>query len=352
MKPMAWLLVGLVACGGSDPSGRGDALVLWESGVKALEAGNIEEAEAAFAKARDIRPDDLVLIEWQAKAAADAGNSERAVELLDTVLGRRPDRSVARYNRAAYHARLGDGESAAKDLKRAVEEGARAPREVLDDPDFRGWIGQPGFEFLPEASLDVVAELSDEAVFWGSDLRLRLRIRGADGEVVAVTPEQASGPLRLLTVVEDVVPSSDGVVHDLTWTFRVVGAGDVSIGPMHVVSGGRRVRVDAVTAVAKAPPDRVGESHDLVLSTPRELVRRDSPPKVQRAEDGALLVLSAPQDRVELSADSDAIRSVVRYEARRQGIPEWVLRVYPPTTEIDTVQVVRGGQVVLDAKPG
>ncbi|MFT6142656.1 MAG: hypothetical protein ACJAZO_000021 [Myxococcota bacterium] len=43
-------------------------------------------------------------------------------------------------------------------------------------------------------------------------------------------------------------------MRDLTWTFRITGAGDVRLGPFQLWSGERRVGLHVVELLAAAPP--------------------------------------------------------------------------------------------------
>ncbi len=344
----------LVSCERVDPevAAQRDALARWEAGVASLDAGDAVAARAAFQEARALQPRSTLLVAWEAEAAAAAGDLDGAIALLEGAVAASPGLASARYNLAAYLARQGDVKRAAAELKRALDDGAAQPRDVLDDPDFASYLSDDAFDFLPVEPLAVVVEVSEPLVFWGSDLRLRLRIRGADGPFVSVTPERAVGPLRLLTVVEDVVPSTDGPIHDITWTLRAVGEGPVEIGPLHVWAGRHRALVDGVVAEAKAPPERAdpGPLPPLRLSTPRELAARAEVPSARVIEHG-LTVLSAPGDRVDVAAPEGSLEGMIRYELRERSVPTWVLRLYPDAAAATRVTITRAGEVVLDAAP-
>jgi hypothetical protein len=342
---IGWLVV-LASC--SEPAdpvleARASASAAWSDGVARLEAGDAEGARARFREARGRAPSDVLLLAWEAKAAADAGALEDAVLLLDEALSREPDLAAARYNKAAYLARLGRIEQAGPELERALDDGAAPPRDVLDDPDFAPWIGRPELAFLPSEALSVAVEVSDALVFWGSDLRLRLRVQGADGPFVSVTPVDAKGPVRLVSVVEDVVPSTDGPVHDITWTFRVVGEGPIVFGALHVWAGARRTLVEVEPVEAHAPPGReeppgVGP---IKLPTPLEVAAQATPPSA-RVVDGRLLVMALPGDRVEV--DPEPGTAPIRYELRSSSKPTWALREWPSPAGAVRVQV-RGAPV-------
>src|SRR5690606_6659298 len=136
------LLLALLACERPDPElvQQKRALNAWRDGKEHLEQGEAAEAAADFEKALEERPGDPLLQAWLAQALAEQGELDRAIAVLDGVLAEHPDFAEARYNRASYLARSGDPEAAAADLRRALDDGARQPRDVLEDPDFQRYL--------------------------------------------------------------------------------------------------------------------------------------------------------------------------------------------------------------------
>lgn len=363
---MGWpllLLLSLAGCDRPDPElvARRDALLHWEQGVQALEAGQADRARQSFAEARQLQPEHLSLAVWEAAAIAEQGDLQAAVDLLEGLLLADPSQGEARYNRAAYLARMQRPAEAAAELEQALELGVVAPGDVWEDEDFAPWRDHPAFGIVPASPLSVAVELSSDTVFLGSDLRLRLRIAGAAGPHISITPEQAQGPLQLVSVVEDVVPSTHGPVHDLSYTFRVLGAGEVLIGPLHIWAGEARIRLEPVRARALAPPDHrlERELRPPVLKTPREIGARAASPSVRRISwsaggaklgaDGeeALAVKLSPGDRVRLGPEVEPEPHRVRYELREAGTPQWVLWLYPKASP-EQLEVVRQGRTLLE----
>lgn len=324
-----------------------DAVGAWEEGVALLDAGEPTAAREAFERAHETR-DDPMLLAWEAKAAAYEGDLDGAVALLDQALAEAPDLAEARYNRAAYKARRGDPvEEVAADLARAVEQGAVTPASVLDDPDFAHLLDDPAMHFLPESKLRIAVEAPTSTVFWGSEFSVRLRIGGAEDTPIALTAEELYGPITLLSVVDDSNPSTDGTFRDLTFAFRVVGAGTAKFGPIHAWVGERRAALDPFEVVTAAPEGKETAPDDRLidLHTPAELAGRATAPSA-RFSGGDLLVMHEPADRVALSPEPE--ESPVRYEQRARGSAEWVLLRYVDADPATRVQVLRGGAVTYE----
>lgn len=331
-----------LGCSQGDPELRAQrrALDAWEEGVAAL-PGDPLAAREAFARAQEARPDDVLLQAWEAEARAASGDLQGATDALETVLRRAPRFAEARYNRAAYLARSGQLEAAGPELALALEHGARRSREAMVDPDFAPHLQHPAFAFLPDDLLMVAVDAPREAVFWGSEATVRLRVVGAMGAPVHLHADALSGPVTLTHAVEDVVESTEGPVRDLLWTFKVEGAGEVVLGPLSVQSGGWTKELPAIRFATTAPPGREPPlgSLPLDLPVPTDVCADLVPPAVRRT-DGTVDVLSLPQDRVSV----DAPGPPVRYELRDRSQPVWVLLRF---REASTVTVRRGAEVVL-----
>ncbi|MEZ4321414.1 MAG: tetratricopeptide repeat protein [Myxococcota bacterium] len=340
----------LLACSGGDPElgGQKRALDAWIVGRDALEAGDPVRAADAFAKAHDAEPDDPLLEAWQARALADQGELEAAVALLHDVLVRAPRFAEARYNRAAYLARLGRLEEAGPELARAIDDGAARSREAMVDPDFVPHLADPAFAFLPDEMLIVALDAPSGTLFWGSEATVRLRIVGAQGAPVTIEAAELSGPLELVSAVEDVVDSTEGPVRDVSWTFKVRGAGEAVLGPFTVRSGPWSSQVRAVRFPMTAPPGKglTDGAPPLSLALPTEVGVGLEVPGV-RYEAGVLDVKSLPNDRVRITPKPTG--SPVRYELRDRSRPSWVVQrhVLPAAPE---VVVQRGTEVVLESR--
>ncbi len=252
-----WLLLLMLGCRSVDEDliAQREALDLWRHGREIL-GEDPAGAALAFRDARIHLPLNAVLLTWEAKALAESGDLVRARVALDLALERDPQFGEARYNRAAYACRAGDFERAARDLRRVLDDGVVSTREVVEDPDFAPHLMREAFKFLPVTALQVSVEGPSGTLFWGTEFAVRLRVVGASAGPLSLTAETISGPVQLVRMVEDTSPSTSGDVRDLTWTFRITGAGDVRLGPFQLWSGERRVVLDAVELLAAAPPSR------------------------------------------------------------------------------------------------
>lgn len=354
MLPLAALLI-LGACSSRpEPDARlvseRKALDAWQTGRDHLQAGRASEARAAFSTALEHQPADPLLLAWRARAEAADGDPRAAILTLDTVLGQTPDFAEARYNRAAYHARAGDLDRAADDLRRALAAGARDPREVLLDPDFVPHLDAPALAFLPRAPLDVSLKGPGGSVFVGSAATVRLQVTGLRLSDLRVSAPTLSGPFRLSRVEERLESLAGGDERlTLTWTLRVLGAGQATLGPFEVRSGPRTATSEADTLLTLAPeghtvPDPV------TVSFWRPSARLgdhqptgEEPLAVWRASDG-LFVLSPPSARVRRTDVDDATAIHATYLQDRQE--RWQLHAWPEAPATATVEVRRGGKVL------
>ncbi len=354
MIVLLWALVGCFGDGG-DPALRPykTALDAANEGEALLAADDPMAAAESFARAREARPDDPVLAAWQAHALAEAGENDEAIELLDEVLTTHPGFAEARYNRAAYTVRMGDEElyeDAAADLQRAIDDGARRPRDVLEDPDFEDVIGRAEFAFLPSATLTVGVEVADGPVFWGSDLHVRLRILGAGEGPIGVTAEEPAGPVELVRVVEDTAPSTEGPFRDVRFTFKVRGAGVFESGRLHVWAAGRRTEVSPFRVELTAPPGREEPESELravSFTTPRELAG-GAEPSARRSDDGSLLVHARTGARI-ITKPALPLSEAVPYEIRDRNQPASIVwRWWTPPAGPISVKVREKGKMTLD----
>lgn len=350
----AVLLAILAGCGSREPAltAQKSALDAWRRGQTALTAGDPKGAAAAFDEALGFQPDDPLLLAWKAKALADQGDLDAAIAVMDRVLAANPGLVEARYNRAAWLARLGKPDDAAVDLELALAGGLeKLPRDVLDDPDFAPYLDHPAFaKIIPHAALTVGVDKPEGAVFFGSEFDLRYRVLGAADAVVAFQFDALTGPFALVEAFEDSSPSTDGPLRDLTFRFRATGAGDVTIGPATVTAGRRSGRVELVTVPAKAPPGRESatEPAPKALLTPREALAGHPIPAAWRDGD-ALFVAAAAADVVRIAPDANTLP--VRYEIRDASAPQSVILRWETVPAGTHVTVSHVASVVLDATP-
>jgi hypothetical protein len=347
------ILWALMACRTTDPEldSRRTALDAWQEGVAALDRKDPAAATAAFDRALAARPDDALLMAWKAKAAADAGDLDEAVLQVSLALAEDETLAAARYDRAAWRARKGDVDAAAKDLADAIASGViRTPRDILDDPDFATALQDPAFAaVVPPDPLRVSIHGPDGAVFLGSDVDIALTVLGSGpGTPIAVAPEAATGPLRLSLAVEDQVQSLEGPARVITWRFVVLGAGSVDVGPFHVDAGPRSASAPKLHVDAMAPPDRPGvASMPLPFTTPGEIANRRDIPSAHWSSLRGLVVLSGPNDQVDVAPPPAG--DPIRYEGRDGGARVWVGLVWPTAEPGAKVKVTRQGQTLLEA---
>lgn len=345
---MIWLLL---ACGSREPAltAQQGALAAWRRGEAALAAHDPVAAGRAFDEALVLQPDDPVLLAWKGKAAADSGDLDAAIVLIDRALELDPSFAVARYDRAAWLARRGHAEDAAVDLEIALRGGIDVlPRDVLDDPDFAPYADHPAFAaVLPQHVLNVAVDEPEGDVFRGSEFDVRFRVFGARSGPIDLTFGELSGPFALVAAFEDTAPSTDGPVRDLAFRFRATGAGEVRLGPVTVASGTRVVTLPALAIGAKAPPGREApeEPAPTRLVTPSATLAGRAPPTAWR-DGGALLVASSPGDLVAIDPPVAAVPTTA--ELRDHGTPKVVITRWDTAPAGAHVTVSRGGNVLLD----
>lgn len=350
MRPLVGWALALVACGGDvDLDRQRRALEAWEDAKVALEAHDPTRAEAELDRALTLDPGDPVLQVWSARASADAGRVDVALQKLEALLRTRPGYGPALYDRAAYLARQGEPEAAAQALEVALAAGVdRSPEELRSDPDFAPWLDHPAIAaLLPEPALRTALEGPEGAVFRGSEFGVHLRVFGAGEEPISVAADEVAGPIVLVGVVEQARQSTAGAMRDVTWTFRVEGAGPIRLGHLRVVAGRRVADAGDVRVDAFAPPGREVAPPPVLpttLLTPREVRGGGALPSVARSGD-AVVVLTGAGDRVEVTPPAEG----VRYEERGDDGVLWVGWRFPGS--VQRVRVRRAGADVLDARP-
>jgi hypothetical protein len=330
------MLLTLLACGGPpapDPelTVAAEALRAWRAGEAALRAGRAEEARAAFASASALRPDP-VLAAWEARAATAAGDEAGAIARYRAALEGDPSLAAARWSLALLLARSGDPASAARELRRALEDGAGAPVDVRLDPEWAPWLADPAFAFVPPTVVGVrTASALPESTYWGSELTVDLEVTGRFGPHV-VLGAAATGPVRLVSVAETV--EDDRRTAAVVW--RVVGAGAIALGPFTVTTAGATVEAPALTTTASAPPGKE-------LSPPGPawtVTSGDALPAELARVDGIVWVPVGPTD----PALTDPPRPQLRVTQRRgDEVRAWIGLADLPAGA--TLRVGRGTQV-------
>ncbi|TNE91998.1 MAG: tetratricopeptide repeat protein [Deltaproteobacteria bacterium] len=324
-----WCLWLLLACQSAEDRELAPvraALDAWRDGVEALEQGDVEGARIAFQDARRHQPRDPLLLAWEARANAELGDLEEAVELLDKALLLDPSFAIARYNRAAYLARMGRPELAGPELEAALLAGVRTPREAAADPDFEPFLGLDAFGFLPGSVLSSLGIQAPGApVFEGSEFTITVRIAGAGTRPIGVTAERLEGPAVLTGARETLLDSTDGLVREIEWTWRGLGPGTMVIGPVIARVDERSLSLEAAEVEILAAPDAavITVEHEARIPTPLEFGLGDRPRALDASGDLVVTidigdkVVVEPKPEGQPQAFVYAIRDVPQYRAYR-----------------------------------
>ncbi|NCG19524.1 MAG: hypothetical protein GWP91_11005 [Rhodobacterales bacterium] len=343
-----WWIVALMGCVGSpDPDlvQQQQAVALWEQGKIALEAGDAGLARQRFIEARTRRPEDALLMAWEAQAMAAQGDLPLAILKLDDALRLEPQLVEARYNRAAWLARMGDHLEAAQTLAPLVREGEISAVQVRDDADFNQALQGPFFAFLPGKAVTMSVDTLASRAFWGSQVDYGLTFSGGgDGPLSLALP--VSGPVLPVALVEDL--TVDG--RRVTLTVKAQGQGGITFGPVDAKLAGQHLQGGAFSVDAIAPEDKMTPtSLPAVVALAPSALSLWMPEIGARAVNDDLWIRLSPADRVEFSgAESDR----VRYELRRGGQPEVRWYRYPGLgTNVERVLVWRGTEVIWEGLP-
>lgn len=324
MARLIWALLAVVACGAPAPGPEpvdphlrslGDAVSAWQVGADLLAKGDAEGARAALGRALAARPDDALLVLWMARAEAAAGDADGALKRVDALVVRSPDYPLARWWRATARARRDDAAGAAEDLKAAIEAGVITPRRAMRDADLARVLGRPELSFLPPAAMEAAVQVPSQLGFVGSEVDVKLDVLGAEDGPLDVAGA-ASGPVELVRVIEDsaVDAAGDGT-RTVSWTLRVLGAGDATLGPLVVRQGGLSVTVPVGRWSNAAPPGRPPvPATQTNLRTPSSVLGAHVAPDAWREGSGAWIA-SPPGAHVE----TDPVMSVATAWSLRAG---------------------------------
>jgi hypothetical protein len=339
----------LLGCGGpGEPelSSYKQAITEFDQGTQAMEAGDLPTALAAFERAQAIRPSDVILGAWRAKVLADSGQLEAAIAELGKVVAARPNFTEARYNRAAYLARLERFDEAAKDIRKLLDAEAYTVADLYEDPDFEAALGDAAFAFVPKATVTGELLVPEHAVVHGTDVPVRLRLSSTTRLTGLDVTGTVTGPARLTRVLEE--PFDGGVT--VTWTLRVVGSGSVAVGPFWVeAAGAQKHQVFATQFETWTPPNRAEEEPRTVsLQLPSKRVGDRTPSDAWR-EGESVYVLISEGHKVETTPPA-AVDAVI-YERRRKGLADWVLLQYAVSADQKLgIQIKHRGQPVFEGQ--
>jgi hypothetical protein len=250
-----------------------DAVKAYDKGQSELAAGTPLRAAGSFSEAAEADPDHAILRGWQAWALEQAGETDDAIEVLDTALSAHPGDSELRYNRAAFRARTGMLKAAAADLGWLYANDIVQPVEVGEDSDFLALATHPEFRSLvPTAQIQ--ADLRGEAgsVLLGERFTLHLSVTVRKGARIEIEDlGEATGLLRHTQTIENISP--DGPLwtrRAVTIVFKTVAPGQATMGPWLLKSGGSsaltgRVAVEVIALAGAKRSGPVGEATAAVL---------------------------------------------------------------------------------------
>ncbi len=292
----------LFACGPrSEPdlTSAEAALEAWERGKARLEADDPAGARQAFAEARAAR-EGPVLAAWEGAAAARAGDLEGALAAYREALAADPGFATARYRYGVLLAQAGQVPEAAAELRRAVEEGAASTLSLLEDPDLAPHLAHPAFDFVPEHPLTAAVDPVPPTAFWGSEVEVVARLVGLVRPPYRVVSAPVAGPVRLLSVVQEDVSTSQGPGLAVRIRLEVTGAGRVEVGPLTLEAGRFQATTDQVSVDAAAPPGKEqAPPGEVRIRLPDEVFAQVPPPSAAWV-DGDLVVAARVPDRVAL----------------------------------------------------
>lgn len=332
---MLWWL----ACSTPDPDLRTkhDAVEAFEQAKALLNAGDAARARSAFAEIPGVHP---IIGAWEARAAAESGDLDAALTLLEAVVKDAPDMGIVRYNRAAYLARAGQPEAAGRELEVAIELGATTVREALSDADFAPHLDHEAFGFLAANALIVAVEPPPVSTFLGSEVRLTLRVSGmGKEEPVTVSSAAATGPVVLVSHTESLDTKVADGRRTLTWTWRVEGPGTIVLDPITVTSGRWSSEVTGGRVEASAPPDRGDPTSRPIAFPVSSQVARGLEVGDARWVEGRLQVRAQGDERLVREPPGPPPQ---RFSFRQDGALWWVIEAHADTPPIASVNRTKG----------
>lgn len=348
-----WMLW-LVACGGGPPLCGGEpppeALVQLGAAVdafrafsEALERGDHDAAARHLAAAREARPDDALLVGWEAWLLVARGDLEGGIARAEEALRRAPELATLRYDLACWKARAGDLEGAAVDLRVALADGATTPRAARADPDLAPHAAQPALaDVLPAAAVEARADGPSRPITRGQRAEVVVEVVAPPAAGVPTVEGPITGPFRVVEVVVAVEPGPDGDPRrTLRYAVRAVGDGEGTFGPLRVAVGeGGAVAVDAVALRAVDPLRGAPDPADRALPPSPEAVLADRPVPSAWVDDGGAWVVAPFGARVTLTPDA-APRRRDRVDTPDRAVELWRLPPGARTVRVEVDDEVR-----------
>ena len=295
----------------------------YEAGKAALAAGESEAAVTAFRAALDVHQDAAELELWLGRALAASGDLPGAIAAATRALDLRGEWHIAHYNRACWRARSGDLELAAADLMVALD-GELDPLVIAADADLDPLRADPRYrELVPRRALPATVSAPEEAWFVGSEWTLTFEALEPDGGRMRFAERSELGaPLVHVRTVEDVVRHDGRQARRLQVVFRVLDAGEGSLGPWTLAAGELEAEVGPVSWSFLAPPTHEAEptpEGQAPFALPSQLFEGLEGASASRVG-GTVLVRGEPGDTLRVAGGLPE----VRYEVRESGEPRWI----------------------------
>jgi hypothetical protein len=341
----------LLACSSSPDvpesmKGMQEALGHWEKAEAHRLVGEFEPAWNALEKAllADTQSPELWLSAGHVLAAL--GRLEEAISYAGKSIDLRPKWHNAHYDRACWLSLAGRLEEAAKDLRFALGEGGVDLLTAAADSDLDPLREDPRFAgLLPEKALPAEVSADEQAYFLGSEWAIDFRFLNRPNQSVQLDLSGPRGlPAKALRAVEDITPQSGVNAHSVRFVFRVTGAGEGTLGPWSIASGGLERSLAPVGFAFLAPPNQDASQVQALapgsFSIPSTLFA--SVPLHQPVRKGEqVLVKTLGGERVEWLAKNGA-----QYELRLEGQTEWV-GWQGALPKDSAIRIIRGRKEIL-----
>jgi len=340
-------LLALLACSDPELDPFRDALSDYDKGQEAVTREDWPGAMAAFSAALDDHPNSPSLHLWLAHAQAQTGDLDAARVTLDQGISRSTGSVDLRYNRAAYAARAGDLDAAARDLQYLYARQLLDPVLAGEDTDFLAMSADPRYATLappPQVELEVSAP--EPTVLRGEVYALDFALRSRTGRPITVAAPATPGALRHQRTVEDIIGEAEGwSVRRVNLSWAVTEAGQVSIGPVDLTAHGSTARIGPLPVEGTLLPGQVaGPVPADGLPTPwlpSALLAGREAPWAGRLDDGRLAVMFLPG----MKASFPGAGQASRLELREQGQVVWQALIAATEPNVEVV-MSRGGREV------
>jgi hypothetical protein len=329
-----WVLSG---CGtDSELQHHRTALRGWD---EAQRADSVEVRRASLEAALAADPASPALRRALARELADNQQYADAVALLAPLVPPEPAEVHVEvlWDRAAIHARSGDEDAAAADLRACIALGTD-PRALVRDPDFARMAGQARFaELLPKPDFQVREQPPATKVLVGETWHRTITVAGPPGALMVAAVGPMPPALRLVEVVEDIQSADEySVLRELRYEWRAESPGlwhmpsiQWSTDRLGAASSPVTVEVVQVGAVAAAAPIQTARSPRLPVPSAFDATADEQSP--QRLTDA--IVVQAPAHRPcrLLQPPPDTVRLV----RREGGQPRWTGWLLPMGTDAE-----------------